>query len=155
MAERGAGRGVLAGGLAAGVLDILAAFAVYRARGVSPTRILQSISSGLLGGAAFQGGASTAVLGLALHFFIATVAAWVYYLASIRIPRVAGRPGVFGALYGIVVYVFMTFVVLPLSAVPKRPFSLELAATMLLVHIACVGLPIAFAIHRYTRSARQ
>ena len=36
---------VLAGGLAAGVLDILAAFAVYGLRGVSPLRILQSIAS--------------------------------------------------------------------------------------------------------------
>jgi hypothetical protein len=155
MAERDGRRGVLAGGAAAGVLDILAAFTVYGARGVSPTRILQSISSGLLGGAAFQGGATTAALGLALHFLIAIVAAWVYYAASIQLPALAGRPAVFGPMYGIVVYAFMTFVVVPLSAVPKHPSSLDLAAIILLVHIGCVGLPIAFAVQRYAGSARQ
>lgn len=147
-------RAVVTGGLAAGVLDILAAFAVYAPRGVSPLRILQSISSGLLGVAAFGGGAGTAALGLALHFLIAGVAAWVYSVASLRLPVLARRPLVWGPLYGIAVYVFMTFVVLPLSAVPKRPFAPGMAAVMLLVHVVCVGLPIAIAVNRQGGVAR-
>ncbi len=143
------GLAVAAGGAAAGVLDIVAAFVVYALRGVSPVRILQSIASGLLGPAAFQGGASTAALGLVVHFFIATVAAASYYLASRKLPRLAQRPLTFGPLYGVAVYVVMTFVVVPLSAVPKRPFSPGLALVMLAVHMACVGLPIALAVGRY------
>jgi hypothetical protein len=42
----------------------------------------------------------------------------------------------------------MTFVVLPLSAVPRRPFAWDLAATMVVVHVVCVGLPIALAARR-------
>jgi len=148
-------RAVLVGGVSAGVLDILAAFIVYGLRGASPVRILQSISSGLFGGAAFQGGLGMAALGLALHFLIATVAAWVYYLAYLRMPALLRRPVAFGALYGIAVYVFMTFVVVPLSAVPKRPFSPGLAAVIVVVHIVCVGMPIAFALRHYASSARQ
>jgi hypothetical protein len=145
---------IVTGGVAAGILDITAAFVVYGLRGASPVRILQSIASGLLGAAAFQGGAGTAALGLALHFFIACVAAAVYYFASLRVPHLARSPLVFGPLYGVAVWLFMNFVVLPLSAVPKRPFSPSLAAIILLVHMACVGLPIAIAVHRESRPAR-
>jgi len=148
-------RVVVMGGAAAGLLDIVAAFIVYGLRGASPVRILQSISSGLLGVAAFQGGMGTAALGLALHFCIAGVAAWVYYLGSVRILQLARRPMVFGPLYGIVVYLFMNFVVVPVSAVPKRPFSPSLAAVILLVHIVCVGLPIALVVHRQAGPAHE
>ena len=46
----------------------------------------QSIASGLLGKAAYEGGSATAPLGLALHFFIAFVMALVYVLAARRLP---------------------------------------------------------------------
>ena len=63
------------GGLIAGILDITTAFIRWR----PPVRLLQGIASGLLGPHAFQGGWGTAVLGLALHFFIAFSAAAIYY----------------------------------------------------------------------------
>jgi hypothetical protein len=146
---------VVTGGLAAGVLDILAAFVVYGMRGASPLRILQSISSGLLGAVAFQGGTGTAALGLALHFLIAGSAAGVFYLGSLCVPGLARRPVVSGALYGIAVYLFMNLVVVPLSAVPRRPFVPGLAAVIVVVHMVCVGMPIAFAVRRYAGEARQ
>lgn len=142
-------RATLAGGLAAGILDILAAFLVYGLRGAPPVRILQSISSGLFGRAAFQGGLTTAALGLALHFLIALTAALVYYIASLSMPMLVRRPLTFGAVYGIAVYAFMNFVVVPLSAVPRGPFSPRLAAIILVVHVVCVGMPIAAAVAHY------
>jgi hypothetical protein len=141
---------ILTGGLIAGVLDITAAIVIYAFRGVAPVRILQSVASGLLGPAAFTGGAKTAALGLALHFFIATAAAAVYFLASRVMPRLVRQARLFGALYGVAVWAFMSFVVLPLSAVRKQPFNPEMALLMVLVHIVCVGLPIAFAARRYS-----
>jgi hypothetical protein len=141
---------VLAGGLAAGVLDILAAIAVYGLRGASPVRILQSIASGLLGAPAFEGGAATAALGLVLHFVIASGAAAVYYAASRFLPALVRRPLAWGAAYGVAVYLFMNFVVLPLSAVAQRPFVITATAvTILIVHIVCVGIPIALAVRRF------
>jgi hypothetical protein len=69
---------ILLGGLIGGFFDITYAivFSYIRAK-VPPTRLLQSVASGLLGPAAFDGGIPTAALGLALHFFIALVAATV------------------------------------------------------------------------------
>src|SRR5262245_28364468 len=141
---------IVMGGLLAGALDIVAAFAVYSPRGASPVQILQSIASGLMGVAAFQGGMTTAVWGGFLHCLIALVAAAVYYLASRRLSVLVLRPVLSGVLYGVAVYVFMNFVVIPLSAVPQRPFALGIAAIIVVVHMVCVGLPIALAVHRYS-----
>jgi uncharacterized membrane protein YagU involved in acid resistance len=137
------------GGLLAGALDLLAAFVVYGLRGVPPVRVLQSIASGLLGTAAFAGGGRTAALGGCLHFLIATVACAVFYVASRIAPVLVRRPVLSGVLYGLVVYLFMNVVVLPLSAVPRRPLVWSLAAVIVAVHMVCVGLPIALVVRRY------
>lgn len=144
---------VLSAGLTAGALDITAAFGFYALRGVSPVRILQSVASGLLGSAAFTGGAPAAVLGAFLHFFIALVAAAVFYLVSRRLTFLVRQPVLSGASYGVAVYLFMNHVVLPLSAVAKRPFALDAALIMVAIHIACVGLPIALVVRRYSERA--
>jgi hypothetical protein len=132
------------------VLDITAAFVVYGLRGSTPLRILQSIAAGLLGAAAFKGGLPTAALGLLLHFFIATTAAAVYYAASRRLDVLLRRPVVSGVLYGVVVYVVMNYVVVPLSAIGRRPVLSPLAAVIVVVHMVCVGLPIALVVRRRT-----
>ena len=140
---------ILWGGLTAGVLDITVAFI----RWCNPPRILKGIAGGLLGPQAFHGGWGTALLGLALHFLIATTAASIYYLASRKISFLTQRAVLWGFLYGISVYMFMTWVVLPLSAFPrsKAPFSFTPLALSLLTHMFCVGLPIALAVRRYSR----
>jgi len=148
-------RAILTAGFVAGALDIIAAFAIYGWLGVSPIRILQSISAGLLGGEASRGGLPTAVLGLFLQFFIATVAAWVYYVASTSLPILREHPITWGGIYGIVVWTVMNFIVVPLSAVPKRPMSWRLAPLIIFVHIVCVGIPIAMVLRRSWTLARQ
>lgn len=138
---------ILSGGLMAGALDITAAFISNKPRGVSPVRVLQSVASGLLDASAFKGGAQAAALGLALHFFIALTAATVYYAASCKLPLLLRQPILSGALYGALVYFFMYFVVAPLSAAPfKLSHAPTAVITNLLIHIFCVGLPIALAL---------
>ena len=70
-----------------------------------PSRIFQSVAAGLLGrDAAIAGGAPTAALGLALHFFIALTVAVVFFAAARFAPALWQRPWIFGSLYGIGVY---------------------------------------------------
>jgi uncharacterized membrane protein YagU involved in acid resistance len=139
-------RAILTGGLIAGFLDIVAAFIVYGLRGATPLRILQTIASGLLGSAAFEGGLATAALGLFLHFGIAIGWAAVYYAVSRRLAALSRRPLLSGVVFGAVVYFAMNLVVLPLSAVAKRPFAFDVV--ILAVHMICVGLPIGFLVSR-------
>jgi hypothetical protein len=140
------------GGLIAGTLDICAAFLTAWLRaGVGPIRVLHSVASGLLGAAAFEGGGKTAVLGLALHFLIATVATAVFYFASRKLLFLTERPVTYGLLYGVAVYAFMNFVVLPLSNVARRPATVSGRIIGMLTIMFCVGLPIALIVRRFSR----
>ena len=143
---------ILLGGLIAGTLDICAAFlTAWLRRGVSPAAVLRFVASGLLGPAAFTGGAKTAAIGLALHFLIATGATIVFYLASRKLLFLIERPVHFGLLYGVAVYLFMNFVVLPLSLVPRGAMTVSGFIIGLLTIMFCVGLPIALIVRRYSR----
>ena len=141
------------GGLVAGVLDITDAFVAYGFLGVSPVRIMQSIASGLLGPSAYSGGAPTAVLGLFLHFVIAFGAATTYSLASLKMAALVRHPVRCGLAFGVGVYVFMNYVVLPLSAFKKGSgFSLPLFVNGVLAVVLLVGLPIALVAARILRT---
>jgi hypothetical protein len=134
------------GGLTVGVLDILDAFIFFGRRGASPTRILQSIASGLLGRASFQGGTATAALGLLLHFVIAFGIVGTYFAVARFVPFLTRRPFLTGPLYGLVAYGVMNFVVLPLSAAGSG--GLAAGAVLingLLIHAFGVGLPAALS----------
>ncbi len=141
-------RAILCGGLIAGTLDITYACVRGILRGTTAMRILQSVASGLLGRPAFDGGWEIAALGLALHFVIALSAATTYYLASRRLALMVNRPVLSGLLFGALVYLFMSRVVVPLSA---APFRIPLTLLDLAVHMFFIGLPIALSVWRYAR----
>jgi hypothetical protein len=144
----GPGRAILFGGLLSGVLDITAALIVYGAFGLRPIPLLQGIAAGLLGSRAHTGGLATAALGLLCHFTIAFGAAAAFVLASRALPILIRRPLIFGPLYGIAVYFFMQFAVLPLSAIAHRSTSLKFTLIGCTIHILCVGTPIALVAAR-------
>jgi hypothetical protein len=141
---------IVLGGFACGVLDITEAFVFWGVRtGASPARILQSVAAGVLGrDAAVQGGLATAALGAVLHFFIATTAAAVYVLASLKLPVLVRHAVPCGLLYGVAVHFFMTYVVIPLSAIGGGrggAFNLALFLNGVIGHALFVGLPISLA----------
>ncbi len=145
-------RVILFGGLIAGTLDILAAFVQSSLRGGTPTRVLQAIASGVLGADSFQGGFTTAALGLVLHFFIATTATALYYAASRKFKVLVDQAIICGLAYGIPVYVVMNLIVLPLSNITFRlSHTFSAVATSLLILMFCVGLPIALTVRRYSK----
>jgi len=142
---------ILRAGVLCGVMDITAAFVTWYRKGVMPTRILQGIASGALGPSSFQGGWKTATLGLGFHFLIAFAAATLFYLASRKLPFMTRRPFLSGVLYGVAVYGFMYWIIIPLSAIRRGPFSLSGTITAIIVHMVCVGLPISLVVKRYSR----
>jgi hypothetical protein len=140
-----ASRAILLGGFIAGTLDIT--YAILRIFGRSAEWVLQSVASGLQGSAAFAGGAGSAALGLAAHYAIATVAAAVYSLASRRLGFLTRQAVVAGAIFGALVYLFMNFVVIPLSAFPfKLSYPLPTILEGFASHALLVGIPIALCI---------
>lgn len=136
--------GVIAlSGCTAGVMDICATGGVMRAQGVPFVRVLRFVASGALGGAALEGRAGTAAIGLALHFLIAGLWAFVYYAAADTWPALVGWPVMWGAVFGVVVHLVMSRIVVPLSRAARRPFAWKAWLTQLVIHVVCVGVPIA------------
>jgi uncharacterized membrane protein YagU involved in acid resistance len=136
------------GGLIVGALDLTYAIIVYSVH--QPILVPQTIASGVLGAKAYQGGMASAALGIALHFFIATIWASLYYVASRKLKFLVYHAVLCGMAYGVVVYLLMHFVVVPLSAVPpggSTPFLYE--AAEFVWHWFGVGLPIALCVRRY------
>jgi hypothetical protein len=143
------GAAIFYAGLLCGCMDISAAFITWYPKGIMPVRILRGIAAGLLGPKSMSGGWQTATLGLAIHFLIAFTAATVFYLASRKLTFMVRQPFIYGPIYGVLVYSFMYWVVMPLSARPPGKFSLFNTVIAIITHIICVGTPIAFVESRF------
>ncbi len=140
-------RTALYAGLLAGALDISAAILTNPQ---APARaVLQSVASGLLGAEAYRGGWPTAWLGLAAHFAIMLVIAAVFVAAAGALPALRRFWLPVGVVFGVAVWIAMTYVVVPLSASPiSGPVDLMTALKPIVVHIVAVGLPIAWVARR-------
>ena len=142
------------GGLIAGTLDITAAcVSAWLRSQTSPIRVGQFIASGAIGASAFSGGKMMALLGFVFHFLIATTATAVFYLASRRLRFLVKWPIPMGLLYGVLVYLFMNFVVLPRSAItpPRVAPTLSSRGIQMLIIMFCVGLPIALIVRWFSK----
>lgn len=145
---------ILLGGLAAGIGDLCFAFTFYGCfRHIPYLRIFQGVAAGLLGLSAIQGGIPTFLLGILLHFVVATCIAAVFYLASRLWPFLIRYALICGPIYGMIAYLVMNYVVIPLSAIPSRPrpFVLNFFLIEIIAHALLVGLPIALIAQRSAR----
>jgi hypothetical protein len=136
-------------GLIAGTLDITDNLIFNRLRGVTPTMVFQYIASGLIGVEALSGGPASVALGVALHYVIALTWTGLFYWTSRRISVLRRRPVASGLIYGGFVYLFMNFVVLPVSRVPPRRVAMTIAARMngILAVVLFIGLTISLLVH--------
>ena len=145
-APNGALTAILVGGSIAGAIDIGYAILANLPR-VAPERVLQSVASGLLGRASYEGGAPTASLGLFLHFAMTLAMAAIFVAAARAFPLVRQHLIVAGLVYGALVFFTMRWVVVPLSRFPGDLRHVN--PVELLVHILGVGLVIALAARRF------
>jgi hypothetical protein len=155
--RRSGGRAVLWAWLLCGVLDISSAIVISMTANSTPIRMLQGIAGAVLGPGTFDRGFATAAMGLAMHFGVALAAAFFFYWLSRRIPAMVDHAVIAGLLYGIFWLLVMYRGVIPLLAAlrplylanaPKRPLP-PLWPLPVLVHMTCVGLPIALAVRRF------
>src|ERR1700689_4639720 len=132
---------ILLGGIIAGTLDIGAASLINSAK---PTRILQAIASGLIGKSAFDGGSATVELGLVLQWAMSIIIASILVVA-VRRRLVLKRHWIkAGLAYGVIIFVVMNYVVLPLSAIGHPPRFRVVHFTEDIVAMLLFGLIVAF-----------
>jgi hypothetical protein len=147
------------GGLLIGLFDLIFAFTFYGLiLRVPVLRIFQTVAAGVLGKpAAYAGGVRTFLLGIVLHFMVATGIAAVYFLATLVLPVLIRHPVVSGLIYGMVAYFGMKYVVTPLSAIGQRGTlpRLPILVTELIGHALLVGLPVALLARRSARANKD
>lgn len=137
---------IAAATLVAGTLDILAATGMTLAFGRQVDAMLRYVASGPFPDAR-QWGACGSALGLAVHFTLMAIMAAIFVLAADRMPRLKAKPIYWGVAYGLVTYVAMNLLVVPLrfGVFPTSPVGI---ASQLLFHILLVGIPIALIARR-------
>ena len=136
-------------GLGGGSVDLVYASCVGLIHGRTIMRVWQGVASGWLGKAAADGGVATMALGIATHFGIAICMAAVYALVATRVKLLYRRPVLSGVGYGLVLYLVMYRIVLPLRfpAVFPRWDGIQ-SVTDIALHIA-VALVIAILLSRW------
>jgi len=151
---------ILYAGAIVGVLDITAACINARvAYGFPPAHVLQSVAGGLLGRGTYNGGFATAALGLAMHFTMALTVAAIFYALSrqFSLPKRLSGVVAVGMLYGAAVFAANNFATAPLlswvrSLYLHTPilFKPPMGWSQLVIHLFCVGLPIALVMRQYS-----
>ena len=144
-------------GFIAGTLDIAGAIVVYSILldKTTAVRILQSIASGVFGKAAYAGGIETALYGLLFHYIIATSWAAGYFLIFPVISFLQKQKIICGLLYGIVVWLMMNLLLLPLFNVKMPLFTLQGVLIGIGILMFCIGLPISLITHSYYSSKKS
>jgi len=139
-------------GLMAGILDAMAGVIVYYLYfHFNPFQVLESISSGIFGAKAINGSFIYVLIGLVLHFIIAFTAASILFLLFLKTDIYKFNPIILGLGYGLIIWLFMNLLVLPLSNYPKSPFDLGLASIGIAWHMILVGVPMTWIIWKYPR----
>jgi hypothetical protein len=147
-------RAALRSGLVIGVLDAIAAtlHALAFVK-VGPDRVFRFVAAGAFGREALTGGGHMIALGLGFHFLFAI--AWTtLFFVLVRLTRLrlnaAPTAAAAGGFYGLVVWLGMNLVVIPMSRLPSRPLALTTASTvMILIHVVVIGVPIGLLARRH------
>jgi len=121
--------------------------------GSTVTRLWQGVASTLLGPEAFNGGTSTALVGVLMHFGVAFgwSAVFLFLVMRLRLIRglLASPYGVVkvAALYGPFIWLVMSLVVIPLLL--QRPPAITIRWWIQLFgHIPFVAIPLVASIGR-------
>lgn len=130
---------ILMAGLAGGAVDLLYASGMAMSRGRPWTMPWRSVASGWIGKAAADG-MGPIVLGLMTHFGIALCMAAAYIHLARRVPLVAARPWATAPIYGLILYIIMYLIVVPLRF--GNPWQWR-GASSLLDLLAHVGVALA------------
>jgi hypothetical protein len=144
---------VLAAGIVAGVIGgaLIDTFLVI-ANHATYIQIWQFVASALVGSAAYAS-PSYAILGFAMHFAISIVWASIYAWAAFGpVPTLVRAPVLSGLLYGIVVMIGMTVVLMVNHVGPAGIPDAGTLVKSLIAHTVFFGLPVALYVSRAARA---
>lgn len=137
-------------GLLAGTLDAIAAIVwSYCYTQVISLKLFAFIAKGIFGKAAFTGGNKMIVYGILIHYFIAFAFTIAFYLLYPLVKSLLKNKYIIGIIYGIVIWLIMNLMVLPLTGMYNSGLNASDVAIGSIILVICVGLPIALTADSY------
>ena len=138
-------------GLIAGTLDISAALINYFIASGSkdPVIVLYFIASGVFGQFAFVGGVFYALCGLTFHFVIAFSFTTFYFYSYPKIKPFIKNKYFTGFLFGIITWLIMNLIVVPLSNTPFIRHSVFDTILGMLFLALFIGFPSVISSDKY------
>lgn len=142
-------RAMVVSGLIIGVLDAVAASVFSVARGGTVAGVWRYVASGVVGASALSGGASMVAAGLLCHFTVAMGWTVLFFVAARSVRWVTDYWLLSGMGYGLLIWVAMNCVVVPMTRVTQRPVVLNSGnVIMLVIHMVVIGAPMAYMARR-------
>jgi len=138
-------RAIVSGGALAALLDGVCVTGLYSLKSIPAITLWQNVASSLLGEGAFTTGWTGGIIGLLLHCGVAFTAATVFVFTARWFPAILRHDNLSGVAFGLIVFVVMNLVVVPLSRMPKRTVPLSMISMQIVMHIVLVGLPISIS----------
>jgi hypothetical protein len=150
MHSRSIAKPILVATLVCGALDILFAVILTLLRGKESAAMLRFVASGPFPQAT-EWGASGSLLGLVVHFALMAIMVAAFVAAARNYAALLDDPLLWGLVFGLITYVAMNLLVVPLrfpAAWPPTPLAI---GTQLFAHIALVGWPTALITRSFLR----
>ena len=140
--------GIVSGSIGGALIDGFLAVANH----TSLIQIWQFVASALVGAAAFAS-PGYAILGFAMHFAISIVWASIYAWAAFGpLPALARLPVAYGLVYGVVVMIGMTVLLMIQHIGPAGVPDTATLVKSLIAHTVFFGIPVALYVGRAARS---
>jgi hypothetical protein len=151
-------KSVLLTTLVAGTLDIISAHVDQTIRtGAFPDKMFYAIAGAAIGmKTAFTSGPAIILIGIFIHYLISFLFTLFFYLVYPVLKKLSPNKYLNGLLYAIFVQATMTFLVLPLTALPNRPFVFSMDVVLgIFILTAVFGLPISLMTEKYYQAAHR
>ncbi|HLO79542.1 MAG TPA: hypothetical protein VK166_01210 [Chitinophagaceae bacterium] len=144
----------LLAGLMVGCFDIAAACIQYFiSTGKNPQGVLMYVASGVFGKQAFEGGTMIVISGLIFHFMIAMSFTFLFFALVSWFPNLLTQKMLLVILYGIFMWAFVRFCIMPFSLINPPPFKLKNAAIAAMILMVCISLPLSLIAGRELKQA--
>ena len=141
---------IIWGWLIAGTLDALAAILNFLLQGgKNPANIFKYIASAAFGKKAFTAGNEMVIWGIGFHYMVALWFTLFFVFLFIQIKWIRQHSLLSGIGYGLLVWLIMNRVVVPLSLAPQPAFLAWKAIINMLILVLCIGIPLALVAKKY------
>jgi hypothetical protein len=115
-------------------------------------QLLQWDASNAYGRAAFSGGWTMGLIGLAMDFFVSLAWGIVFTVLYSGVPSVRRNVIVSGLAFGACVMAVMIFAIVPIGYAPQMHKTQSNLLNVLIAHTVFFGLPVALTVQRVLRA---